>query len=140
MSTERSLKVGSKRPQRPVARLDSINNPQPRPAPKITQPRIRDCPNPECREKDTGIEEDGKSICGLCGTVIQELNMVSEVAYGLTGGGQHIVHGHRVGADQAYASRGEVVDRQRAMTSRDVTKAAGRYPWLPFQLVMLILS
>ena len=39
-----------------------------------------------------------------------------------------MVHGFHVGADQAYANRGDVVDRDRSMTSRDVTIASGKSP------------
>ena len=126
MSAAPSLKKAPKPPQRPVARLDSIKNPQPRPAPQIQRPRVRVCPNPECGQKDTGLVEDGKDICSACGTVINEMNMVSDLAYGLSAGGQHVVHGYHVGADQAFAKRGDVVDREHSMTSRMVTEAAGK--------------
>ena len=125
MSTAAPLKKTPKRPQRPVARLDSIKNPQPRPAPQTKRPRARECPNPECGQKDTGVDEDGKSICSACGTVIEELNMVSEVTYGLSSGGSHVVHGYHVGADQAYAKRGDVIDRTRMMSSQEMTAANG---------------
>lgn len=125
MSTAAPLKKGPKRPQRQVARLDSINNPQPRPPPQANIPRARDCPNPDCRQIDTGVDEDGKRICSLCGTVIQELNMVSELSYGLSTGGSHVVHGYHVGADQAYAKRGDVVDRSRMLNSQQMTEANG---------------
>lgn len=125
MSAEQSLKTGPKRPQRPVARLDSIKNPQPRPAPRSNKPPTRECPNPECGQTDTGIEEDGKSICSACGTVIEELNMVSEVAYGLSTGGAPVVHGSHVGMNQSYSKRADVGNRNRSMTSRDVTEAQG---------------
>ena len=126
MSTSQSLKRGPKRPQRPVARLDSIKNPQPRPVPQAKTPRVSECPNPDCGQRDSGINEDGKIICRDCGTVIQELNMVSELTYGLAMGGQHVVHGYHVGADQTYAKRGDVVDPNRAMSSREVSVASGQ--------------
>ncbi|KAM0800411.1 hypothetical protein BDR22DRAFT_778606, partial [Usnea florida] len=78
------------------------------------------CPNPECNEKK-GVEEDGKLICSACGSVIDELSMVTEVTYGLATGGQHVVHGFHVGADQAFAKRGDVVDKTRAASSRELT-------------------
>ena len=122
MSSKQPLKIGPKRPQRPVARLDSIKNPQPRPAPKTKKPVATDCPNPDCGRTGTGIEEDGKTICSACGTVIQESTMVSELVYALTTGGQHVIHGQHVGADQAFA-RGDNVDP--LMTSREVSLANG---------------
>ncbi len=117
------------RQRRPVVRLDSLKNPQPRPVPRARKAPT-ECPNPDCGEKGSGIEEDGKSICGACGSVITEMTMVSEVSYGLIGGGAHVVHGYHVGATQAYAKRGDVVDRNRAMSSREVTLANGELPRL----------
>ena len=125
MSTGQSSKKGPKRPQRSVARLDSIKNPQPRPAPKSQRTLATDCPNPDCGQTGTGIEEDGKSICSACGTVIQESTMVSDLTYALTAGGQHKVHGFHVGADQAFARGGDNVDPRRTMTSRQVSEANG---------------
>ncbi len=117
------------RRKRPVVRLDSLKNPQPRPAPQARKGPT-ECPNSDCGEKGSGIEEDGKTICGACGSVITEMTMVSEVSYGLAAGGAHVVHGYHVGATQAYAKRGDVVDRNRAMSSRDVTLSNGELPWL----------
>ena len=125
MSNEPSLKKGPKRPQRPVARLDSIKNPQPRPIPQPKRVTVSACPNPDCGRTDTASEEDGKTICEACGAVISEANMVSDLTFGLVTGGQHIVHGFHVGADQAFAKRGDVVDRDRAMTSQQVSEAHG---------------
>lgn len=111
------------RHKRPVVRLDSLKNPQPRPVLQVRKAPT-ECPNSDCGEKGSGIEEDGKTICGACGSVITEMTMVSEVSYGLAGGA-HVVHGYHVGATQAYAKRGDVVDRNRAMSSRDVTLSNG---------------
>lgn len=108
-----------------MERLDSIKNPQPRPPPQTKKPQSQECTNPECNQKKA-IEEDGKIICSGCGSVIDELTMVTEVTYGLAIGGQHIVHGYHVGADQAYARRGDVVDKTRAATSQEQTQQFGR--------------
>ena len=124
MSVAVPIKKPPRRPQRPVERLDSIKNPQPRPPPQTKKPQSQECPNPECNQKK-GVEEDGKIICTNCGTVIDELTMVTEVSYGLAIGGQHIVHGQHVGADQAYARRGDVVDKTRAATSQEQTQKFG---------------
>ena len=125
MSAIRPPTKGPKRIERPVARLDSLKNPQPRPPPQSQKPRATNCPNPECGLADTGDEEDGKVICRACGTVIHELNMVSDLQYGLSAGGQHVVHGFHVGAGEASARRGDVVDPHRTMTSRMVTESNG---------------
>ena len=126
MSAAVPIKKPPRRPQRPVERLDSIKNPQPRPPPQPKRPQTQECPNPECNEKK-GVEEDGKLICSACGSVIDELSMVTEVTYGLATGGQHVVHGFHVGADQAFAKRGDVVDKTRAASSRDLTAQYGEY-------------
>ena len=126
MSAAVPIKKPPRRPQRPVERLDSIKNPQPRPPPQPKRPQTQECPNPECNEKK-GVEEDGKLICSACGSVIDELSMVTEVTYGLATGGQHVVHGFHVGADQAFAKRGDVVDKTRAASSRELTAQYGEY-------------
>lgn len=125
MSEAVPIKKPPQRPQRPVARLDSIKNPQPRPPPRPKQPQSKDCPNPDCNEKQ-GIEEDGKVICTACGSVIEELSMVTDLTYGLATGGQHVVHGFHVGANQAFAKRGDVVDKTRAANSQDMTEQYGK--------------
>ena len=125
MSAAVAIKKPPRRPQRPVERLDSIKNPQPRPPPRQIRPQSQQCPNPDCNQKES-VEEDGKLICSACGSVIDELTMVSEVTYGLTAGGHHIVHGYHVGADQAFARRGDVVDRTRAASSQEVTAQFGK--------------
>lgn len=51
--------------------------------------------------------------------------MVAEVTYGLATGGQHVVHGFHVGADQAFAKRGDVIDKDRATNSRELTAQYG---------------
>lgn len=124
MSAAVPIKKPPSRPQRPVERLDSIKNPQPRPPPRLKRLQSQECPNPDCNEKK-GVEEDGKIICSACGSVIDEMSMVTEVSYGLATGGQHVVHGFHVGADQAFAKRGDVVDKTRAASSRDVTAQYG---------------
>lgn len=124
MSAAVPIKKPSRRPQRPVERLDSINNPQPRPPPRPKKLQSQECPNPDCNEKK-GVEEDGKLICSACGSVIDELSMVAEVSYGLATGGQHVVHGIHVGADQAFAARADVVDKTRAASSQDLTAQFG---------------
>ena len=124
MSAAVPIKKPPRRPPRPAERLDSIKNPQPRPPPGPKRPQSQECPNPDCNEKK-GVEEDGKLICSACGSVIDELTMVTEVTYGLAVGGQHIIHGYHVGADQAFARRGAVVDKTRAATSQEQTAQFG---------------
>ena len=52
--------------------------------------------------------------------------MVTDVQYGLTGSGRHIVHGAHVAADQAYNRGGNLYDRNKQTTSEEVTNMAGR--------------
>lgn len=116
------------RRKRPVERLDSLKNPQPRPIPQ-TRKSPSACRNPDCEATSSAIEEDGKTICSECGAVISELTMVSEVNYGISGG-SHVVHGVHVGANQAHAAGADVLDRHRGMSSREVTLANGNLPQL----------
>ena len=115
-----------------MERLDSLKNPQPRPPPQAIRVTNKDCPNKECNAKDSGVEEDGKTICRNCGTVIDELNVVSDLIFGLATGGQHVVHGYHVGAGETHARRGDVLDKNRLYSSREMTKAHGKglpHPW-----------
>ena len=126
MSESTPIRKPVRRPQRPVERLDSLTNPQPRPPPQATRVSNKDCPNRECNAKNSAIEEDGKWICRDCGTVTDESNMVSELSYGLATGGQHVVHGYHVGAVETRARRGDVLDKNRLYSSREMTKAHGK--------------
>lgn len=124
-------------PRRPAGRpvrLDSFKNPQPRPLPlSKKQARAKrmaannECPNPDCKDKDVG-EEDGQLVCRGCGTVVNDSNMVSEVTFGASLNGAHVLHGTHVAADQTFArsggaGRGRVSGQ---MDSRDITEAAGK--------------
>lgn len=123
MSTQ--PKVTPKRPGQRHPRLDSLNNPQPRPPPQAQQLGPDVCPNPECQSTNSEVE-DHKVICSDCGAVIREHDMVTDVQYGLSSSGNHVVHGHHVGADQAYVRNGDVFDRNKALTSIEVTNVTGK--------------
>ncbi|KAK4696918.1 transcription factor IIIB 90 kDa subunit, partial [Lecanoromycetidae sp. Uapishka_2] len=126
MSTPTPMKK-PRRPPGPVVRLDSFSNPTPRPPPRSKKIISEDCPNPECKAKNSGEMEDGKSICNNCGTVISEGNLVSEVTYGLAAGGSHVVHGFHVAADQSVPNRAANYNEfQRKEDSRAQTETAGQ--------------
>ncbi|KAL8830131.1 MAG: hypothetical protein Q9191_001612 [Dirinaria sp. TL-2023a] len=127
----RAIRPGQPPPRR--QRLDSFKNPQPRPPPSLKQnnpanqpSNARECPNPECLDKDVG-EEDGQIICRGCGTVISESNIVSDVQFAETASGGHLMIGQHVGADQAFA-RGSLAGLRNAggMTGREITEANGK--------------
>lgn len=132
--TSTSTAAPLRRPGGGRARLDSFKNPQPRPLP-LSKKQLRaqrqaannECPNPDCNDKDVG-EEDGQLVCRGCGTVVNDSNMVSEVTFGATSNGGHVLHGTHVGADQTFARSGGAgagrVSGQ--MDSRDLTEAAGK--------------
>ena len=52
--------------------------------------------------------------------------MVTDVQYGLSNTGRHVVHGHHVGADQAYNRNGMLYDRNKQTNSEEVTNLAGK--------------
>ena len=116
-------------------RLDSFRNPQPRPPPSLNKNQqanqasrgstARQCPNPECHDKDVG-EEDGQIICRGCGTVISESNIVAELQFAETSSGGHLMIGQHIGSDQAHA-RGTVqgLKNAGAFNSRELTEANG---------------
>lgn len=106
-------------------RLDSLSNPQPRPPIGLHRKEPLKCPDPMCKGDDFG-EEDGKMLCLVCGAVVSEFSMVTDMQYGLTGSGRHIVHGAHVAADQSYNRGGNLYDRNKQVTSEEVTNMAGR--------------
>ena len=106
-------------------RLDSLSNPQPRPPIGSRRKEPLQCPDPSCKGDEFG-EEDGKKLCLVCGAVVSEFSMVTDVQYGLTGSGRHVVHGAHVAADQAYNRNGMLYDRNKQTTSEEVTNMAGR--------------
>ena len=84
------------------------------------------CPNPDCTSTEFE-EEDNKVLCADCGSVVRDMDMVTDLQYGLSAGGGHVVHGHHVGADQAYVRNGDLFDRNRALTSEELTNLAGEF-------------
>ena len=106
-------------------RLDSLSNPQPRPPIGSRRKETLKCPDPSCKGDEFG-EEDGKKLCLVCGAVVSEFSMVTDVQYGLTGSGRHVVHGAHVAADQSYNRNGMLFDRNKQTTSEEVTNMAGR--------------
>ena len=118
------------RPQR----LDSLKNPLPRaPLQSKKQSRAqrlansRECPNVDCADKDVG-EEDGQLVCRGCGTVINDSNIVSEVLFGESSNGAHMVHGSYVGADQSFARSATLMKTRvgGGMDTREMTEATGK--------------
>ena len=125
MSTQTVPKVVPKLPVQRRERLDSLTNPLPRPPPRVNQNKPLKCTDPTC--ESTGIvNEDDKLICESCGTVISEYSMVTDVQYGVTSNGRNVVHGHHVGADQAYNRNAMLFDRNRQTNSEENTNLAGR--------------
>lgn len=115
------------------ARLDSLKNPLPRLPPhakKQSRPQrmaaSRECPNPDCTDKDVG-EEDGQLVCRGCGTVVNDSNIVSEIMFGETSSGKQMVHGGHVGADQSYARSAQTLNHRTGggLDSREMTEATG---------------
>ncbi len=123
-------------PRRPAgrpARLDSLKNPLPRLPPNAKKQsrsqRIaasRECPNPDCTDKDVG-EEDGQLVCRGCGTVVNDSNIVSEIVFGETSSGKQMVQGGHVGADQSYSRSAPGMNHRSGggLDSRELTEAAG---------------
>lgn len=118
-------KAVPKPPARRRERLDSLSNPQPRPPPQLRQNKPLKCPDPTCACSGF-TNEDDKVICETCGAVVQEYSMVTDIQYGVSGSGRAVVHGHHVGADQAYNRNGMLYDRNRQVSSEEVTNLAGK--------------
>ncbi|MCJ1335191.1 transcription factor TFIIIB subunit brf1 [Bachmanniomyces sp. S44760] len=133
-----ALKAAPARTPR-VARLDSLKNPQPRPPPKgisakdlrrgvavLSRPKVTICTNAACPKSDI-VEDEGQKICQSCGTVIQDLQPVGEVAFGETRSGAAVVQGSYVGADQSHARNAAGTSKiAGGMDSREITEANGR--------------
>lgn len=86
-----------------------------------------ECPNPDCRQRNTGQHEDTNIICSECGTIIAEVNIVNEVSFGQTSGGQAVLQGQRVSATDAFVRSSDGPGRNQ-MSSQDLTRAAGILP------------
>ena len=113
--------------------MDSLKNPLPRmPLNAKKQSRSqrmassRECPNPDCTDKDVG-DEDGQLVCRGCGTVVNDSNMVSEVMFADTSSGKQMVQGGHVGADQSYARSTQAMNHRvgGGLDSRELTEATG---------------
>ena len=116
-----------------MPRLDSLKNPQPRPPPQAANSQrtkaTTTCTNPECTDSMVE-EEDGKLVCIACGTVLQEMHIVSEIQFNESAGGAATVQGSRVGADQtrARAPGGQRLKMSGVMESSEITDANGMFP------------
>jgi len=51
--------------------------------------------------EDSVVEMDAQTVCTMCGTVMSENGIVSEITFGETSGGAAMVQGSYVGADQS---------------------------------------
>ena len=52
--------------------------------------------------------------------------MVTDIQFGMADNGRYVVHGHHVGADQAYNRNGMLYDRNKQTSSEEVTNLAGK--------------
>ncbi|KPV75183.1 uncharacterized protein RHOBADRAFT_26487, partial [Rhodotorula graminis WP1] len=78
--------------------------------------------------EDSVVEMDAQTVCTMCGTVMSENGIVSEITFGETSGGAAMVQGSYVGADQTRA-RAPAGYRQRGIAtqeSREQTLLNGR--------------
>ncbi len=115
-----------------MPRLDSFKNPQPRPIPQAkgaqrkTAPTT--CTNAQCIEPNV-IEEDQSLLCVSCGTVLQEIRIVSEVTFGENSAGAATLQGSHVAVDQSYARApsGQRLKMSGGMDSREITEANGTH-------------
>lgn len=95
------------------------------PKPAANFPKASSCPNPGCPAPEI-VEDDGQKVCAGCGTVINDSQIVSEIAFGETSAGAAVVQGAFVGVDQS-STRGSGPGFQRGnMESREVTEQNGR--------------
>jgi len=73
---------------------------------------------------------DGQTVCAVCGTQISESNIVSEVTFGETAGGQAVVQGAFVGEGQRYAKSmgsGLRISGLGGTDSREMTERNGMH-------------
>lgn len=113
-----------------LERLSSLKHPRRQksftPAPTSQSASGSACPNPSCSTADIQ-EMDGERVCISCGTIINDANIVSEVAFGETSTGAAVVQGAAVGEGQRYAkSSGQGFRRLGgSMGSREQTEYHG---------------
>lgn len=81
----------------------------------------------------SNLEHDpatGSSFCTVCGAVLEENTIVSELTFGETDGGQAILHGQFVSdkgvIGAAYSYAGQIPRRLNATESREITLANAR--------------
>ena len=114
-------------PTQPTKDTQSTQPQGPRPPKPKKKPKTT-CPNPGCPAPEV-VKEDGKKVCVGCGTVVSEIEIVSEVSFGESSSGAAIVQGTFVGADQSHGrSFGPGFQRGGGMESREITEQNGRYP------------
>ncbi|KAF2198513.1 hypothetical protein GQ43DRAFT_465558 [Delitschia confertaspora ATCC 74209] len=116
-------------PRGPPARLSSLKSFAPPPKGLTPRPigppkKLKEkkcCDDPEIRERN------GSRVCGNCGTVINEVEIVSEVTFGETSSGAAMVQGGFVGDNQRHANTmGNGVPGGDGMTSREQSEYNGR--------------
>lgn len=92
------------------------------------KPRQKLCPSKTC----TSLEvEDG--VCTGCGTVIDDMNIVSEVQFGETSSGAAMVQGTYIGADQGGAiTTGPGGRGDGTLASRNKSLSEGEFHYLIF--------
>lgn len=114
--------------QTAMPRLDSLKNPTARPRFRATKKAPEKCINPDCDAPDVLIIEDNKLVCEACGVVADDApDLVTDLQYGVSSStGQHVVHGHHVGADAAYAHGSTMSKQNRQMSTMEQTHMNGR--------------
>lgn len=123
--------VGGRASATPAPRPNPIRNrapikaPPPPPPPRantpVRKPRPKICPNQGCNS--FAIDE---GICTDCGTIVDEVNIVSEISFGETSSGQAVVQGTYISADQGGANTSGPNGRGGGQTARDLTLQAGK--------------
>lgn len=122
--------VGGRASATPAPRPNPIRNRAPIKAPPppplrantpVRKPRPKICPNQGCNS--FAIDE---GICTDCGTIVDDVNIVSEISFGETSSGQAVVQGTYISADQGGANTSGPNGRGGGQSARDLTLQAGR--------------
>ncbi len=92
-------------------------------------PSLPDCPLCEPEVAEVQTTGDGIVICGTCGTVITDAQIVNEISFGENAAGAAAVHGTLVsGATGRHSIRGPGARQYGDGNSRAVTLQRGEQP------------
>ncbi|KAI9654049.1 MAG: transcription factor TFIIIB subunit brf1 [Alyxoria varia] len=122
-TTERPSPTPSQRSKRMYSIKDHPHG-RHRPTPPQRQPKKKLICS-LCKNQKPEKDDQGNTVCGICGNTIDDTHIVADVEFGETAGGAAVPQGGQVGADQRNA-RTMGAGAGEARESREITMLYGR--------------